>query len=99
MMSGIEFPEFIEGEIAHQSRAIRGAVDVRVVEQDRHAVASRVDVAFENFGANLNGAFEGHQRVFRRGARGAAMANDYWGRNVEERVRHAAELISKAVGQ
>jgi hypothetical protein len=27
------------------------------------------------------------------------MANDYWGRNVEERVRHAAELISKAVGQ
>jgi hypothetical protein len=27
------------------------------------------------------------------------MANDHWGRNIEERVRHAAELISKAVGQ
>jgi hypothetical protein len=58
-----------------------------------------VDVAFQNFGANLKGALEGHQRVFGRGARGAAMANDHRGRNIEERVRHAAELISKAVGQ
>lgn len=76
VVRGVQFSEFVEGEIFDGSGAVGGAIDIGIVNQDRHAIARDVQVAFENFGTQGKALGECDQRVLRRAAGSPPMADD-----------------------
>ena len=90
VVAGIEAPQSLCAEIGDRSRGVRYAIDDRVVNQDRDAVAGQVEVAFQHAGPLAQRALERGNRVFRGLARATAMCDRNGPWEIEVGVRHGA---------
>ncbi len=72
----IQQPQLLEGPVGHGPGAVRGAVQVRVVQQDNVLVPAEVDVAFHAVGAVGDGLEVGGPGVLREGGAGTAVGVD-----------------------
>ncbi len=90
VVAGIEAPQSLRAEIGDRSRGVRYAIDDRVVNQDRDAVAGQVEVAFEHAGPLAQRALERGNRVFRSLARTSAMCDRNGPWEIEVGMRHGA---------
>src|SRR5690606_22144358 len=95
-MPRVERLQLLYGERVHATRAVGGAVDLRVVHQDEHPGGAELDVDLDAIGAVLHGRKDGGkrvlgQRVLLGGVARAAMADGQHGR------RRAGALLTAPV--
>src|SRR4029077_10223035 len=77
-LAGVELPQLGRSVVAHESRAVRGALERVVVNNDEPAVGRQVDVALDEVAASLDGRAKRPHRVLRMMGWIAAMASEQW---------------------
>ena len=85
-IAGVDRAPARGGPRAHRARRIGGAIERRVVNDHRHAVAREVHVAFDAVAAERQPALERRQRVLGRQLRAAAMRKDQAARTTRIRM-------------
>lgn len=93
MMGRIQVRKRSKVDVPHISVTLGRAVDMRIVDQDRHAVARDVHVAFDDVRPELEGATKRGQRIFRLAPGGTAMADHARNWNLEEGMSHHQYVI------
>ena len=84
----VESLHFGQRVVGNGSRPVRHAIDDRVVNQDRHAVAGQVHIALQNRSARRQGQLEGAERVLRGLTRATPMSDGDRGSKIEVRMGH-----------
>lgn len=90
--AGVERAQRRPGPVRRRARDAAGALEGRVVEQDRDAVPADVDVALEDRRAVAERRLEGEEGVLRMVAGGAAVADHDRMPEREEWMRHPGRV-------
>ena len=94
-VAGIELLELRAIELRPAAGALRGAFDIVVVHQHRHAIPGQVRVGLEDRGALIERAFEGHEGVLRCFTRATPVPDHDGDGRIEVGVRHCAYGIMR----